>query len=245
MTVLQTVKNWFKNSPSSNPQEFLEVEELREFSYFEPGQDEVFNLGLSEKEMTQDLEDRRQVIHRLKIQIRNHWKRYKQYLEQVSGEIGAERVEAESLAKNEKAAAKDKERLFKLVIKEYLILGDALRKHYRRKFWENQKQLGFRFDFGEVDVPEFRSDMEDIAEIQQLEIHQREEFAQELKLTEEDVELDFSDIEKDVEELELQDFEIEWDNEAEEDIGVRMSEGNWSTSPEDSEPAPDIDRLDF
>lgn len=172
--------------------------------------DEVLESGYERGTVKMDVNDRESDLNRLHAQIRSHWKSYKQWLEQAKGEEGINETKAKTKAKQAKKAAKDKEKIYKLLWMELDSLKDALRKDEHIHLMSGGK---YEIDFSKLNG----ANVEKSSEKYQQFLNQRqmtvEQFRNAVDRMDEDVEVDFSDIEKDVQELEMQDVEVFFEEE--------------------------------
>jgi hypothetical protein len=180
-----------------------------------PSGREVLQTGFKRSELNTDIDSRQKDLKKLKSRIREKWQSYQYYLEESRDRDGIDQLEAKTKAKEAKKAAKDGEKLFKMLWKELFALRNALRKDQQMQIVTGEH---YQVNLTEVDT----TAVENMAEEHRETLRRREMNVEALqdgvdKMEDDEVEISFHDIEKDVAELEMQDLDItvEGGNEAE------------------------------
>jgi hypothetical protein len=169
---------------------------------------QVLDTEYTRQEMSNDISERKKELCELKSEIRGHWDVYKKWLQTAQSRDGIDELEAQTEAKEEKKAAKDKEQLYKLLWKELSAMKNAMRKDKQVKIVSGQT---YDVSVADLDLPA----VEKMAEKYRSQLQKRQRKVEEFeagvdRMEEEEVEIDFSDIEKDIAELEMQDMDVEF-----------------------------------
>jgi len=182
----------------------------------------------SRAEVSEDLEKRNEDLDHLMRDISAHWNRYQGWLERAQKADGIDELKAKTKAKEEKKAAKDKEKLWKLLWQEKTNLKDAIRRDEHVRVLAGQN---YSVDFTEISTtgPEKAAEvMEQMMQERQMKVKQFEESME--RMEEDDVELDFNDIDRDIAELQMQDveFDVEVQDQPEMPEAVPETGEDWS-----------------
>jgi len=182
----------------------------------------------SRAKISKDLEDRIDDLDQLMHDISVHWNRYQAWLEKAQQVNGIDELKAKTMAKEEKKAAKDKEKLWKLLWQEKTNLKDALRRDEHIRVLAGQN---YEVDFTEISTsgPEKAAQvMEEIMQEREMKVKQFEQSMD--RMEEDEVELDFNDIDRDIAELQMQDveFDVKVENQPEMPEPVTETGEDWS-----------------
>ena len=184
---------------------------------------EVLETGFKRHELNKDIDDRQQDLKKLKSRIREKWQSYQYYLEESRDREGIDQLEAKTKAKEAKKAAKDGEKLFKMLWKELYALRNALRKDQQMKIVTGEH---YQVNLTEIDT----TAVENIAEEHRETLRRREMNVDALqdgvdRMEDDEVDINLRDIEKDVAELEMQDVSITVEDTG--DIDTATVESDW------------------
>ena len=170
---------------------------------------EVLGTEYERSEIEINIVNRREHLETIRSRIRERWGDYQFFLEQASESSGIDELEAKTKAKEKKKAAKDYEKLYKLLWKEMAALKNAMRKDEQVKIISGDT---YSVSLSDVDS----SAVERMAEEHRSVLRNRDRKVEEFwkgvdKTEQEDIEIDFSDLDKDIEELEMDAAEIQED----------------------------------
>jgi hypothetical protein len=171
------------------------------------GNAKVLATDHTRAEISEDLEKRSEDLDFLMRDISIHWGRYQNSLERAKQKQGIEQLKAKTRAKEEKKAAKDKEKLWKLLWQEKTNLKDALRRDEHVRVLAGQN---YNLDFTEISTsgPEKAAEaMNQMMQERQMKVEQFEKSMESME--EDEVELDFNDIDRDIAELQMQDVDFD------------------------------------
>jgi len=158
-------------------------------------------------DVTVDINKRERDLDKLYTEIVTHWENYKDWLKKVQDRDGIKKLKAKTNAKEAKKAAKDKEKLWKILWEEKTQLKDAIRRDEHIRILGGQN---YEVDFTEIDTSAPKAAAEAVNRKMREREMRVQQFSESIdQMQTDEVELDFEDIDRDVAELQMDDIEFE------------------------------------
>lgn len=192
---------WFrvllgKLKRSENPDKHLE-----QMARNSPNTENVFDLGVSARELQAAVKAMRKDLRELHVQIKNHLERYQKYLQAADEASGITATDHKLDAQDQLEDAQDKHNEYDALASKYQVLRRALKK-WERIQRRRERQREYNVDVGDLNLDKARQRIEELEEADQIEQQNADRLRSQLDMLGRTAEPDFEDVDKDLEELE-------------------------------------------